>query len=97
MKTEIRTDGSGLGRSLVRWVALVESPEHVCCRYRLAAFRPFLAAHGHGFDIRALPPRWWLRLMVYPELNGRNVILPPLDMEIICASTIRGVPERELT
>jgi glycosyltransferase involved in cell wall biosynthesis len=59
----------------VRWVALVESPEHVCCRYRLAAFRPFLAAHGHGFDIRALPPKWWLRLMVYPELNGREVIL----------------------
>ena len=25
----------------MRWIALVDSPGHVCCRYRLKAFIPF--------------------------------------------------------
>jgi hypothetical protein len=39
----------------VRAVALVESPEHVCCRYRLRAFVPHLAAAGHRLDLHAWP------------------------------------------
>jgi glycosyltransferase involved in cell wall biosynthesis len=44
--------------------ALVESLEHVCCRYRLAAFRPHLEQSGHHLDLRPWPQRWcsWLRL-----------------------------------
>src|SRR5262249_31190610 len=34
-------------------IALVKSQEHVCCRYRLAAFRPFLQAAGHRLEFRS--------------------------------------------
>jgi glycosyltransferase involved in cell wall biosynthesis len=43
----------------VRLVALVEHPDHVCCRYRIAAFRPFLERAGHHLDIRPFPQSWW--------------------------------------
>ncbi len=48
----------------MRVTALVDSPGHVCCRYRLAAFRPFLEAPGHHLDLLALPtnPWGWFRL-----------------------------------
>jgi glycosyltransferase involved in cell wall biosynthesis len=48
----------------VRLTALVESLEHVCCRYRVAAFRPHLEQAGHHLDLRPWPRRWcsWLRL-----------------------------------
>jgi glycosyltransferase involved in cell wall biosynthesis len=48
----------------VRVTALVDSFDHVCCRYRLAAFRPYLERAGHRLDLRPWPRRWcsWLRL-----------------------------------
>jgi glycosyltransferase involved in cell wall biosynthesis len=65
----------GSRRSGVRWVALVESPQHVCCRYRISAFQPLLELSGYSLEIRALPRRWWTRLAFYPQLRGSNVIL----------------------
>jgi glycosyltransferase involved in cell wall biosynthesis len=59
----------------VHWVALVESLDHVCCRYRLAAFRPLWVPYGHALELQALPRRWWSRLLLYPRLRGLNVIL----------------------
>jgi glycosyltransferase involved in cell wall biosynthesis len=59
----------------VHLVALVESPEHVCCRYRLAAFRPALEEAGHTLELRSLPRRWWLRLRLFHALRGADVIL----------------------
>jgi glycosyltransferase involved in cell wall biosynthesis len=54
----------GQGGPEVRLIALVDSLEHVCCRYRLAAFRPGLERAGHHLDLRPWPRRWgsWLRL-----------------------------------
>jgi glycosyltransferase involved in cell wall biosynthesis len=48
----------------VRLIALVDRLEHVCCRYRLAAFRPYLEQAGHRLAMRPWPRRWcsWLRL-----------------------------------
>jgi glycosyltransferase involved in cell wall biosynthesis len=48
----------------VRLTALVDSLDHVCCRYRLAAFRPHLEQAGHRLHLRPWPRRWcsWLRL-----------------------------------
>jgi glycosyltransferase involved in cell wall biosynthesis len=48
----------------VRLMALIEDPEHVCCRYRLRAFVPYLTAAGHHVEMRPLPRRWlgWLSL-----------------------------------
>jgi glycosyltransferase involved in cell wall biosynthesis len=43
----------------MRLIALVDSPDHVCCRYRVAAFRPHLEALGHSLEMRAWPRHWW--------------------------------------
>ncbi len=59
----------------MRWIALVESPDHVCCRYRLAAFRPFLESSGYALELQTLPRAWWERLSLYRQLRGANVIL----------------------
>ena len=56
-------------------VALVKDPDHVCCRYRLEAFRPSLERAGHSLSLCVLPRRWWGRLALYPRLRGKNVIL----------------------
>jgi glycosyltransferase involved in cell wall biosynthesis len=57
------------------WIGLVESPEHVCCRYRLAAFRPALERAGHALELRSIPKGWWARLRLFRALGGANVIL----------------------
>ena len=35
----------------MRITALVKSHDHVCCRYRIAAFRSFFEKAGHSFSI----------------------------------------------
>jgi glycosyltransferase involved in cell wall biosynthesis len=59
----------------VHWTGLVEGPDHVCCRYRLAAFRPYWEAAGHSLDVRAIPRPWWARVRFFRSLGGANVIL----------------------
>lgn len=47
----------------MRVVAIVDSPEHVCCRYRLGAFVAGLPAFGHSLELQSLPrglSRWRL-------------------------------------
>jgi glycosyltransferase involved in cell wall biosynthesis len=55
--------------------ALVESIDHVCCRYRLAAFRPFLQAAGHTLNLWPLARGWWTRLRQFRQLRGADVVL----------------------
>jgi glycosyltransferase involved in cell wall biosynthesis len=59
----------------MHWIGLVDHPQHVCCRYRLAAFRPFWEQAGHTLELQALPRRWWARLALFKQLRGANVIL----------------------
>jgi len=59
----------------MHWIGLVEHPEHVCCRYRLAAFRPFLEQAGHTLELVTMPRRWWSRLGLFSRLRGANVIV----------------------
>jgi glycosyltransferase involved in cell wall biosynthesis len=59
----------------MHWIGLVDHPEHVCSRYRLAAFRPLLEPAGHTLELRALPRRWWSRPAFFHRLRGANVIL----------------------
>ena len=68
--------------------ALVESPDHVCCRYRLAAFRPFLERTGHTLELVSLPRRWWDRIWLYRRLHGAAVVLqrkllPPWELALL--------------
>lgn len=53
----------------MRIVALVASPDHVCARYRVAAFRSFLENAGHQFVVETLPRYWLTRWSL-----GRNAI-----------------------
>jgi glycosyltransferase involved in cell wall biosynthesis len=56
-------------------IALVERLDHVCCRYRIAAFRPTWERAGHRLEFREVPrsPLGWLRLG--PELGGADGVI----------------------
>lgn len=62
--------------------ALVESTGHVCCRYRVAAFGPFLERAGHRLEVRPWPRRGWDWLRLRRALRHADVVvlqrkLPP--------------------
>jgi glycosyltransferase involved in cell wall biosynthesis len=59
----------------VRLTALVDSPEHVCCRYRLAAFRPMLERAGHQLDLRPWPRHWWSWFLLRGELRQADAVI----------------------
>lgn len=56
-------------------IALVESTEHVCCRYRLAALRPYLEPAGHALELYSWPSDWWSRLWVGRELAHADLVI----------------------
>lgn len=56
-------------------VALVEAEDHVCCRYRLAALRPPLAAAGHALSLRPLPRNWVGRLTLGRDLGRADAVI----------------------
>ena len=55
--------------------ALVQGSDHVCCRYRIAAFRPFLERAGHELDIQVLPKRWLPRVRFFNTLRRSDVVI----------------------
>ena len=48
-------------RTAMHLTALVDSPDHVCCRYRLTAFRPWLERAGHTMELVSIPSGWFAR------------------------------------
>ncbi len=72
----------------MHWIALVEKPDHVCCRYRLAAFQSHLERAGHTLELWPFGRRWWSRLWVLRRLRRANVILqrrllPALELAML--------------
>ena len=59
----------------MRLIALVESPEHVCCRYRLESFRAHLEASGHTLELRTLPRGLFARVSLFRELRTSDVVV----------------------
>lgn len=59
----------------MRLAALVESATHVCCRYRLAAFRPALLARGYTLDIHSLPRSLLGRFRLGRELAHYDAVI----------------------
>src|SRR5437868_1022977 len=49
------------GRTGMKALALVDAPDHVCCRYRIRAFGPALDEAGWSLTIRGLAPGAWRR------------------------------------
>jgi len=66
--------------------ALVEAPEHVCCRYRIRAFESALAGAGCSLTVAGLPrgvrQRIWqfLRLRPYDAVLLQRRLLPPWQL-----------------
>ena len=56
-------------------IALVDTPQHVCCRYRLAAFRAHLEAAGHRLDLHSLPRRFWGRVRLGADLGHADAVI----------------------
>ncbi len=59
----------------MRLAALVESIDHVCCRYRLRAFQAGLENHGHTLALHELPRSWWGRLGIGRSLCDTDVVI----------------------
>jgi glycosyltransferase involved in cell wall biosynthesis len=56
-------------------ICLVESMEHVCCRYRLRQFQPYLAGRGVQLQYRELPRGSWSRWRAMGTLLRGSAIL----------------------
>ena len=59
----------------MRIVALVESVDHVCCRYRVAAFQDTFSAAGHELQIGPLPRTSLARLLIGQEIDGADAVI----------------------
>ena len=59
----------------MRIVALVESADHVCCRYRVEAFREAFTAAGHELQIRPLPRTSFARLLIGRDIDGADAVV----------------------
>ena len=70
-------------------VALVESADHVCCRYRLVAFRPALENGGYDLRLEPLPRSLWGRVQLYRSLRSADAVvlqrrlLPGLELGLL--------------
>lgn len=62
-------------KSSVNLVALVESADHVCCRYRVAAFREPLAAAGVRLDVVPLPPTFVGRVRAHRAVRRADAVV----------------------
>jgi glycosyltransferase involved in cell wall biosynthesis len=59
----------------VHLTALTEHPDHVCCRYRVLAFRALLERAGHSLEVRPWPRRWWEWFRLGRELHQADAVL----------------------
>ena len=58
-----------------RLAALIQSADHLCYRYRLAAFAPALAARGWTIDPVVIPPGSLATLQLHRRLASADVVL----------------------
>jgi glycosyltransferase involved in cell wall biosynthesis len=56
-------------------VALVDRPDHVCCRYRIAAFQSLLRCRGIELQIRQLSQSFLSRCLVYSQLKPFDAVV----------------------
>src|SRR5262245_20032059 len=59
----------------MRITALVKSLDHVCCRYRVAAYRPYFEQAGHRLEIVSCPQGWFAGFRLPAELKPTDVLL----------------------
>ncbi len=59
----------------MRLAALVESEDHVCCRYRIAAFSALFAQAGHHLEICSLPRTPLGRLAIGRDVESADAVI----------------------
>jgi glycosyltransferase involved in cell wall biosynthesis len=59
----------------VNILALVEAVDHVCCRYRVLAFRDAFHEAGHALAIRRAPSHRWDWLRVLPAVRRADLVV----------------------
>jgi len=59
----------------VHLTALVDSLQHVCCRYRLNAYQSLLQQAGHQLHAQPIPKPWWSRLHLLRAMRGTDAVL----------------------
>jgi glycosyltransferase involved in cell wall biosynthesis len=59
----------------MRITALVKSSDHVCCRYRLAAYRQFWEQKGYELSLRPWPKTWLSRWRLRRELGRADLVI----------------------
>jgi len=59
----------------LRIVALTESYDHVCCRYRLRAFVPLLEAAGHSLAFHTFPNSFAQKLVISRLTRGADLVV----------------------
>jgi glycosyltransferase involved in cell wall biosynthesis len=59
----------------VRIAALVESVNHVCCRYRLRAFADEWRRAGHSLELFPRPRGWWGRMRLTSRLAPFDAVV----------------------
>jgi glycosyltransferase involved in cell wall biosynthesis len=70
-------------------IGLVESVDHVCCRYRLRAFRDQFVAAGHTLELEPLSHNWGARWRTFAGLRRADAVillrrlLPPWEVGFI--------------
>lgn len=72
----------------MRLSALVDGPDHVCCRYRIEAFRPLWERAGFSLQTLSLPRRWWGRLATLARDSFdvailQRRLLSPVDLRLL--------------
>src|SRR5438309_11967640 len=70
----------------MRITALVKSPEHVCCRYRVSAFRPFLEAARHRLELYPCASGWFSGVRLPRDLRRSDAVL--VQRKLLSASQI---------
>jgi glycosyltransferase involved in cell wall biosynthesis len=70
-------------------IALVEAPDHVCCRYRIRAFGPAFRAHGGSLQIEVIPRggiarvRQFWRLGRFDAVVVQRRLLPAWQIKVL--------------
>jgi hypothetical protein len=59
----------------VHIIGLVDSPEHVCCRYRLRAFWDEFTRAGHTLELRSLPTTWYGKFCIGTDLGDADAVI----------------------
>ncbi len=59
----------------MRLAALVEHPDHVCCRYRIRAFEPILRSAGCAIDYVSLDRGWSLGAAAWQTLHRADAVV----------------------